>query len=269
VAAAALGAVCSLNSQTLSLTNAAPAAPRSVGSLTLAPGQAPAAPAPDAGAAREELARLRSEAQRAIADRDALIAKLKQAVEAANREAAYYRDEWKALRLRDEAVGTDLITGDQKRLEQKLVSALQDIYQTDQALKKLSAQIDVVLRTLEVVTRESQLDPQRRADVESVVRATRLALAQAQSKPSASASTLLSSKVIQTRPELRLVVLDVGAVQGAKQGMMFTVFDAQGSPVALVKAVDVRDRILGATVEERFQAADVSPGQVAKVRVQK
>jgi hypothetical protein len=272
VAAAAFGAVCSLNSQTPSPTNAAAPVrtPVVVPGLNLSPGSSPSAPVPaPAPDLVSEIAKLRAEAQRQIAERDALIAKLKQAAEGSAREAAYYRGEWKALRLRDEAIGVDLITGDERRLQQKLVTALQDVYTADEGRRKLAAQVGVLLRTLETIAKDASFDPQKRADVEAVIRSTRLAMQQATSKPAEPAGELLNAKVIQTRPELNLAVLNVGTVQGARQGMMFTVFDAQGAPVALLKAVDVRESLLGATVEERFQAADVSAGQAAKVKVQK
>lgn len=64
------------------------------------------------------------------------------------------------------------------------------------------------------------------------------------------------ARLLAVSPELGLVVLDLGARDGLRHGMPFTVLRGQ-RPVARVRTVDLRERTAGAVIVET--AADAQP----------
>ena len=73
-----------------------------------------------------------------------------------------------------------------------------------------------------------------------------------------------SIRVIEVNEELNLVVLDAGRKAGLRPGMVFAVVRDR-TVVARVRAVDVRDRLTGATIESK--QADENPRRQDRVIV--
>ena len=73
-----------------------------------------------------------------------------------------------------------------------------------------------------------------------------------------------SIRVVEVNEELNLVVLDAGRFAGVRPGMVFAVVRDR-TVVARVRAVDVRDRLTGATIESK--QADGNPRRQDRVIV--
>ena len=69
------------------------------------------------------------------------------------------------------------------------------------------------------------------------------------------AKELSAASVVSVKPELGVVVLDVGNRDGAKPGIPFNVFRAD-KPIARVLLTDVRGTISGAVIRELFSPSD-------------
>jgi len=76
--------------------------------------------------------------------------------------------------------------------------------------------------------------------------------------------TLGSATVLDVNPNLRLVVLNVGLLHGARIGMPLVVLRGD-RVVAELKIVDVRQRICGALIERTEKTVTLKTGDVARV----
>ena len=70
--------------------------------------------------------------------------------------------------------------------------------------------------------------------------------------------------VLDVNPDLRLVVLNVGLLQGARIGMPLIVLRGD-RVIAELKIVDVRQRICGALIERTEKQVTLKTGDVARV----
>ena len=70
--------------------------------------------------------------------------------------------------------------------------------------------------------------------------------------------------MLDVNPNLRLVVLNVGLLQGARIGMPLVVLRGD-RVVAELKIVDVRQRICGALIERTEKSVTLKTGDVARV----
>jgi hypothetical protein len=76
--------------------------------------------------------------------------------------------------------------------------------------------------------------------------------------------TLGAATVLDVNPDLRLVVLNVGLLQGARIGMPLIVLRGD-RVIAELKIVDVRQRICGALIERTEKQVTLKTGDVARV----
>ena len=73
-----------------------------------------------------------------------------------------------------------------------------------------------------------------------------------------------AATVLDVNPDLRLVVLNVGLLQGARIGMPLVVLRGD-RVIAELKIVDVRQRICGALIERTEKQVTLKTGDVARV----
>ncbi len=179
----------------------------------------------------------------------------------ANSEAEVFRRESGELKLRLEALGIEGAGSDESKLQQRLLRAVSDLRLTTRenaALKdNLLGLCEALVPFLKAASTE---DIQSRMDVESQVRKAYATLGEAPADvqpASATAATLTDAMVISVKEELSLVVANVGSKHGVRMGMPFQVW-RKDNRLALVRVVDVRDRICGAVI----QNLDLGRGQI-------
>lgn len=221
-----------------------------------------AAPGEDALAkAGREVAALRRE----LEVRNKTASALMESLELANAEADFFRRQWIDLRLRDEALGVEALTGDEAKLREKVVTAVRDLYQSERRRKEAAAQLAIMVEMLEAVLGQAKgVDAQLRSDVEAQLRLSQALLKGRGGQAAAESGTLLGARVLDYKPALGLAVLNVGWKEGAKSGMIFEI-SRGGRLIALARAVDVREAILGAMVEKTAERTVVVQGDDAKV----
>jgi cell shape-determining protein MreC len=76
--------------------------------------------------------------------------------------------------------------------------------------------------------------------------------------------SLENARVLEFNPKLRLVVLDVGSLQGARVGMPFIVVRGE-RVIAWARVVEVRQKICGALIEKTEGNVPVKTGDSASV----
>lgn len=215
-------------------------------------GQAPPAPKADA-AAPVDLSSL---------SRDQLEARVKtltDEVAAANAESEKFRQKWAELKLRDAALGTDALTADQQQLEDKVVQAVKELYQTEMRQRELLGLMEKLMATTdELIVTAPKYDPKLLARYEEASRSAKDYLAGHGGAAIPLASSLADGRVADTNPDLNAVILNLGKSQGVKEGMPFGIFQ-DNVKVATVKVVLARDLVCAAQIE------NLSPGAVLRV----
>lgn len=179
----------------------------------------------------------------------------------ANSEAEVFRREAGELKLRLEALGIDGATSDESKLQQRLLKAVSDLRLASQENASLKDSLLGLCEALVPFMKAvSAKDVQARMDVETQIRRAYASLGDTPTDvqaASAAAASLTDAMVISVKEDLSLVVANVGSKHGVKMGMPFQVW-RKDSRIALVRVVDVRDRICGAVI----QNLDLDKGQI-------
>jgi hypothetical protein len=166
-----------------------------------------------------------------------------------NLQAEVFRRKFSGLELRMEALGLESADKDRAKLEQRLLSAVSDL----QLLQKERGEYrDQSLRLSEAILHLLKTstggDAQARMEVETELRSLNELIARADSPP-AERATLMDGNVISVKEEWSLVVGNIGEQQGVKMGMPMRVMRGE-KQIAMLRVVDVRQRICGAVVQK-------------------
>jgi hypothetical protein len=200
--------------------------------------------------------------------REQLEAKVKFLTEnlaAANTETEFFRQQWLDLRLRDEALGVEALTGDQAKLEDKLVQSVKELYQSE--MKRREA-LNIIGKLLDSANKLIQTapnyDPKVRADYEIATRAARDYIAGHFGASIPLGSSISDAKIVDVNTELNGVILNVGKTQGVKDGMTFVLYQ-DSVQVGTVKVVMSRDLVCEADVETLQPKVVLKVGDRAEV----
>ncbi len=157
------------------------------------------------------------------------------------------------LKTRIEALGLNAIGNDRSKLEQRLVKAVSDLSVSQAALaenrKILASLTEAILSLLKT---SKDVSPEARLVVEAELRnANQNAGVESESAQKAEpiGASLTNARVISLKPELGLLIGNIGSNESVKIGMPFRVYEGQ-TPIALVRVVDVREKLFGALIQE-------------------
>ena len=190
---------------------------------------------------------------------EARIKTLTDSLTSANTESEYFREQWTELKLRDEALGVEALTVDESKLEDKLVQAVKELYQSEMKRREALVLLDKLLvSTDQMLQTAPNYDPKVRAEYEVATRAAKAYLGGHSGSAIPLASSLSDGQIANTNPELNAVILNLGKSQGVKEGMPFHIYQ-DNVVVGTVKVVLARDLVSAAQVEE------LKPNTVLKV----
>jgi hypothetical protein len=178
--------------------------------------------------------------------------RLTESVAVAHAEAEVFRRQSGEQKLKLEALGIAGGSGNPSKVEQRLLTAVNDLRHGETERKKLTEALIALTEAAMNFTRVATTkEPDARAALETqVLQATALlgdASPNAVELP-ATPATLTDGMIISLKDELALVVANVGTKQGVAVGMPFQVL--RGSKViGTVRVVDARERIAGAIIQ--------------------
>lgn len=159
----------------------------------------------------------------------------------------------KELKARIEALGLNAIGNDRSKLEQRLIKAVNDLNVSQTALaenkKNLAGLTEAILSLLKI---SKDVSPEARLVVEAELRsANQKSGSDVDSalKAEPAVASLTNARVISIKPELGLLVGNIGSNDSVKVGMPFRVYEGQKA-IALVRVVDVREKLFGALIQE-------------------
>ncbi len=179
------------------------------------------------------------------------ITTLTQSLAAANAEAESSREQHARLRSVLEGLGIGALEGNRDQVQEKLLAALSDLRIVDEQKRTVTeALMNLTEAALVFAKNAPAADAASKealetavAKAEDVVRTANGAGITAQNS-----GDLHQAKVVSTKPEAALVVLNVGSRDGVRAGMPFTIY-RQDQAVAQVMVVDVRKSISGAVIQ--------------------
>jgi hypothetical protein len=187
---------------------------------------------------------------------------------AANTESEYFREQWTELKLRDEALGVEALTVDESKMEDKLVQAVKELYQSEMKRREALVLLDKLLSTSDQLLQTApNFDPKIRADYEIATRSAKAYMAGHSGAAIPLGVTLADARVADANPDLNSVVLNVGRNQGVKEGMPFLIYE-DTTEVGTVKVVLARDLVCAAQVESVRPNKLIRVGDLAKVQTQ-
>jgi hypothetical protein len=167
----------------------------------------------------------------------------------ANTESEYFRQQWQELRLRNEALGVEALTVDERKLEDKLVQAVKELYQSEMKRREALQLLDKLLASTELMLRTApKYDPKVRADYEVASRAAKDYMAGHDGAAIPLAVSLSDGRIADINHELNTVILNLGKSQGVKEGMSFIIYQ-NNAQVGTVKIVLARDLVSAGLVE--------------------
>lgn len=200
----------------------------------------------------------------ALSNAEASLIEMRKAVAATSGESEVFRRQALELRKRFEALDSSG-TGDPRKLEQRLLTAVSDLGQVEADKMRLT---EAVIRLSEAALQFSRTAPSNHAEARLTLEAEVRNASQALGIGSPDAiegapvpSTLSDAIVISVRDELALVVTNLGHKQGVKVGMPFQVIRGNKF-IGTVRVVDVRQKFAGAVIQnlssekERIKVGD-------------
>jgi hypothetical protein len=178
------------------------------------------------------------------------IGQLTENVALANAEADFFRQLYQEKLLRDTALGIDILTDDEKRLQERVLAAVKEAYQAEQKRQEGEKALKLLLATSQDLIRDAQsLNPQKRAEYEVAVRmATSVIEGKGQSFIPV-ASSLKDGQIVDLNGELKTVVINLGKNQGVREGMPFWVL-RQDKVIGRLTVILARSQLSAALVDQ-------------------
>ncbi len=186
---------------------------------------------------------------------EAAIKGLTESLAVANGETELFKRKADDLSARAEALGIQTAGNETDALRTRLLAAVRDLRllqkEKDAAREQLVALTESVMQLLKT---SEGIDAKSRLKVEERLRSASAFIGGQESR-NVSAAGLTSGRVVDTKPDLALIVANLGSRQGVKTGMPFQVWRGE-KQIASVRVVDVRDAVSGAIVQNTVTPAD-------------
>ena len=181
----------------------------------------------------------------------------------ARTESELFQKKWSEAQLRAQTLGVDFSDDTATQAQRQLLESVRALYLAQAERQRLIEQLQRLLQAIE----------KRGAVTEELARTKVLLAATDQTVPEAATTSkatdrpsggLESATILEVNPSLRLVVLNVGSLHGARVGMPLLVLHGD-RVVAELKIVEVRLRICGALIERVENKVTLKAGDKARV----
>jgi hypothetical protein len=237
--------------------------------VAMAAGAAEAKAAADSSLTEERLEQVANSKEASREQLEKQVQALTDSLSLANAEADFFRQQWQELRLRNEALGVDALTADEKRLEDRVVQAVKELYQTEKQRRETAARLQELIEAGQALIRTaSNMDAAKRAEYEVALRSAKEFLAGKRQGPIPVAMSLKDGQILAVNKELNTVVINLGESQGVKPGMPFRIFRGD-ELIGQVKVFQVREQVSAALVERLAKKMELKKGDAVMVAAEK
>lgn len=179
------------------------------------------------------------------------IAELSQSLAVANAEVETFKNQATELAIRLDALGLVEVEGKKEGLEQKLLAAVREVRLQQQRNLELENQVvDLVEKVVTLLQEAMRVSPGTRMAVETSMRKANDLLGTLPSidVQSPVESSLTNATVLEVKPELSLIVANIGKKQGVKIGTPFHILRGY-EMIGTALVVDVREKISGLIIQ--------------------
>lgn len=178
---------------------------------------------------------------------EAKVKALTESLASANSESEFFRQQWQDLRLRDEALGVDILTVDERKLADSHVQAVAELYQSEMKRREAVQLLDKLLTTTGLMMQTApNYDPKVRADFEVASRAAKEYLAGHSGAAIPLGISLTDGRIADVKDDD--VIINLGKTQGVKEGMPFFIYQGE-QQVGTIKIVLARESVSAGKVE--------------------
>lgn len=187
----------------------------------------------------------------------------------ANSELQVLRQTYQELRLKMEALGVDALTADEKRLQERVVQAVKEVYQAEKDRREGRQLLEKWVNTTQNLLKTAQgLDPGRRSAYEEVLRTTREYLEGRGAVQFVVGRDLKDGQILDINSELGSVIINLGQKHEVKVGMPFRVF-RNSLLVGRIKVLQVREHVSAALIERVEKGNELKTGDRVSVAAEK
>jgi len=204
---------------------------------------------------------------------EAAIKGLTESLAVANGETELFKRKYDDLNTRVEAFGIAPAGKEMDTLRDRLLAAVRDMRiiqkekdASNEELVRLTEAVMDLLKTSEGINAKARLAVETELRASAVLTGAALNRQSGDVSPSNSGGAgLTSGTVVEYKPDLALVIANLGSRQGVKTGMPFQVWHGDRQ-IASVRVVDVRDAISGAIVQNTAKSTDtIQTGDALRV----
>ena len=199
-----------------------------------------------------------------LEQRETIIRLLTENLAIARTESELFQKKWTDAQLRAQTLGVNFADETATQAQRQLVESVRALYLAEAERQRLIEQLQRLLDAI-----------QKQGDVASELARTKALLATSEQPASGQTGkaaaagkqaegALESATVLDANPNLRLVVLNIGLLQGARVGMPMVVLRGD-RVVAGLEIVEVRRRICGALIERTEKKVILRVGDAARV----
>ena len=193
-----------------------------------------------------------------LEQRETIIRLLTENLAIARTESELFQKKWSDAQLRAQTLGVNFADETTTQAQRQLVESVRALYLAEAERQRLIEQLQRLLGAI-----------QKSGDVAGELARSRALLATSEQPPAAPAGkaaegTLEAATVLDVNPNLRVVVLNIGLLQGARVGMPLAVLRGD-RVVAELRIVEVRQRICGALIERLDRKVTLQAKDVARV----
>jgi hypothetical protein len=185
---------------------------------------------------------------------EASIKGLTESLAVANGETELFKRKADDINARIESLGVSPSGKEEEALRTRLIAAVRDMRllqkENDSVREKLVLLSESVM---ELLKSSEGINADARLKVEENLRT--VSSLNKQKTTYANAPGLTSGSVVDVKPDLSLVVANLGSRQGVKNGMPFQVWRGD-KQIASVRVVDVRDALSGAIVQNTINSTE-------------
>jgi hypothetical protein len=198
-----------------------------------------------------------------VEQRETIIRLLTENLAIARTESELFQKKWSEAQLRAQTLGINFADETATQAQRQFVESMRALYLAQAERQRLIDQ----LQRLETAVEQGADVPGELGRTKALLAATEPASPAATGEGAAgrrSAGTLESTTVLDVNADLRLVVLNIGLLEGARVGMPLVVLRGD-RVVAELRIVEVRQRISGALVERMEKKITLKAGDKARV----
>jgi len=187
----------------------------------------------------------------------------------AQAEAKAYREAWLELKRRDELLGVASLSPDARDSHDKVARLAGELIRSEKARQEVFEKAKAAVESAVKWAAETDASKKAtaRSDFESAKR-TLEATMKKNSEPRAMASGLTDAQIVAVDRNQQAVVLNLGSLQGAKEGMPFRIL-RKDQVIGSCRLIEVREMTSAGLPEQLGQGIQIEVGDRVAVLAEK